>query len=153
MLLISHRGNIHGRKPESENHPEYIKIALRSGFYVECDLIVYKGQLILAHPHPDGSVGWSENNRVDEKFLQNPHLLVHCKTHETLIVARQIDGCHFFYHDKDDFTVTSKGWPIAHSSQGAKKKTICMLPEINGLSKESIEGCLGVCSDMISFYE
>ena len=34
MILISHRGNLTGKNPERENHPDYIKEALDLGFDV-----------------------------------------------------------------------------------------------------------------------
>ena len=38
MILIAHRGNIDGINTSKENHPDYIKSALDSGFYAEIDL-------------------------------------------------------------------------------------------------------------------
>ena len=38
MKLISHRGNLEGRKPELENNPEYIDEALSKGYDVEIDV-------------------------------------------------------------------------------------------------------------------
>ena len=38
MILISHRGNINGKKPNYENKPEYIWEALRKGYHCEVDV-------------------------------------------------------------------------------------------------------------------
>ena len=37
MKLISHRGNLSGPIPESENNPSYITNAINKGFDVEVD--------------------------------------------------------------------------------------------------------------------
>ena len=38
MILISHRGNLFGKKTKQENHPEYILDALSNGYNVEIDV-------------------------------------------------------------------------------------------------------------------
>ena len=38
MILISHRGNINGKKPDLENKPEYIQNAIKLGYNVEIDV-------------------------------------------------------------------------------------------------------------------
>ena len=44
MILISHRGNIDGRIPEKENHPNYIDAAIKAGYDVEVDLWEIDGE-------------------------------------------------------------------------------------------------------------
>ena len=38
MMLISHRGNINGKKPELENQPQYILKGVLEGYFVEVDI-------------------------------------------------------------------------------------------------------------------
>ena len=38
MILISHRGNLDGKREEFENHPDYIEDAKKRGFDVEVDV-------------------------------------------------------------------------------------------------------------------
>lgn len=38
MKIISHRGNLNGPSPKTENTPEQIDFALKKGFDVEIDL-------------------------------------------------------------------------------------------------------------------
>ena len=38
MILISHRGNINGRKPELENGQRYCAEAINAGYNVEIDV-------------------------------------------------------------------------------------------------------------------
>jgi hypothetical protein len=76
MILISHRGNIQGKIPSSENHPDYIDRAIKAGYNVEIDVRYINGKLHLGHDTPDYSVTleWLEQ-RQDK-------LWVHCKNHE-----------------------------------------------------------------------
>jgi len=49
---ISHRGNIDGRIPNSENSPEYISLALSKGYEVEIDVWFVDGSFYLGHDEP-----------------------------------------------------------------------------------------------------
>ena len=57
MILISHRGNINGKNPSMENHPDYIKKSLKILLIVVFNIIskIYSFYYILnstlsAHP-------------------------------------------------------------------------------------------------------
>ncbi len=56
MILISHRGNIKGPRPELENKPEYVKATLKKGFNVEIDVWFKKGEWWLGHDKPQYKV-------------------------------------------------------------------------------------------------
>lgn len=160
MLLISHRGNISGRNPRRENTISYIQEAVDLGYMVECDLWVSENKLYL--DHSCAMIGGCaekifysfKNPPITDDFLKGnaTALLIHCKNNEALSFC-QGKVLNYFYHSNDAFTVSSFGFPIAHSNQKAVEKTICMLPETHGLSKESIKDCFGICSDIISFYK
>ena len=44
MILISHRGNLMGRDPETENSPQQIRKALSLGFEAEVDVWCVDGE-------------------------------------------------------------------------------------------------------------
>ena len=52
MILISHRGNIDGKKPHLENQPDYIDEAIALGYDVEIDVWLIDGVLFLGHDAP-----------------------------------------------------------------------------------------------------
>ena len=52
MIYISHRGNLHGPKPELENNPTYVEDAIALGFDVEVDLWVNEDGAFLGHDGP-----------------------------------------------------------------------------------------------------
>ena len=51
MIYISHRGNVNGKIPNKENHPDYIKLALSNGYDVEID-VWYDNGYWLGHDEP-----------------------------------------------------------------------------------------------------
>ena len=53
MMLIAHRGNIHGPQPSNENHPDYITAAIEAGFNAEVDLWYVEDTWVLGHNNPE----------------------------------------------------------------------------------------------------
>lgn len=146
MILISHRGNINGPNASRENSPEYIDEALGLGYDVEVD--VWVGELStvwLGHNTPEHPISfkWLSDRR------QN--LWIHCKNLEALITFNEIltDSLHYFWHEEDVVTLTSKGYIWTHVTTPAVSNSIAVLPEI---SKVDLTRCLGVCSDYIENY-
>ena len=66
MILISHRGNILGRKKQLENNPNYIDNALKLGYDVEVDVWSIDKQFYLGHDEPQ--------YKIERSFLQNKKL-------------------------------------------------------------------------------
>ena len=82
MILISHRGNIDGKKPERENSPEYILEAIEFGYHVEVDVWYKDNQLYLGHDGPQ--------YETDVAFLKNEKLWCHCKNSEALAETMKV---------------------------------------------------------------
>jgi hypothetical protein len=57
---------------------------------------------------------------------------------------------NYFWHDKDDMTLTSHGYAWVYPGKQPVKNSIAVLPEINN---EKTDGCIGVCSDIIESYK
>lgn len=104
LLKISHRGNLFGVDPDKENHPEQIDLVLRRGFDCEIDVRCHEGNLYLGHDEP--------THLIDANWLQRryDHLWVHAKDREALFTLQQISGLNYFWHQEDEYTMTSKGW-------------------------------------------
>ena len=141
MILISHRGNINGRIPEKENHPDYIQEALKQGYDVEVDVWFIDNKFYLGHDKPQ--------YKTDKIFLTNKHLWVHCKNTEALDKLK-FDNINYFWHENDTVTLTSKRNIWAYPGKQPIKNSIAVLPE---LYNDNIEGCYGVCSDYIANYK
>jgi hypothetical protein len=146
MIFISHRGNINGKIKERENTPEYIEQALYSGYHCEIDVWCINNQFLLGHDSPDTA--------IDISFLEKhkSKLWVHCKNIQALELLSSNFNC--FFHDKDLYTITSKGHIWGNINSQLTQNTICVMPELytNG-DLSNIHACKGICSDNIAFYK
>lgn len=136
MILIAHRGNINGPNKERENTPVYIDEALALGFDVEIDVWVKDGQLFLGHDEPETPIDVNFLNERESK------LWCHAKNLEALEYLLE-HGFHTFFHDSDEYTITSKGYIWAHQNSKLSSNTICVMgtPTSN---------CIGWCSDHVN---
>ena len=140
MFLISHRGNIDGKKNKMENHPDYINAALKKDYDVEIDVRFKENKFYLGHD--------KNQYEVDEKFLLNKKIWCHAKTSEAILALHKINA-HYFWHQNDDYTITSKGFLWTYPGKKLLPNSICVLPEI---VKYKELNCLGICSDYIKNY-
>jgi len=151
MLMIAHRGNLEGPRPNLENRTEYIQKALDAGFYVEIDVWVKNRVITLGH-----------NEGVypcQVEFLTNDKILCHAKNFEAIEFFNSHKDIHWFWHDKDACTLTSKGWVWAFPHNRIEG-SILNQPEFNQKwnPEEAISqyrwyisngSFLGVCSDYV----
>ena len=144
MILISHRGNLNGSKPQDENRIYYIEKAIQKGFDVEIDLWVYQNELFLGHDEPQylTSLDWLKTH--------SSKLWIHCKNLECLEIMNSFSfkKLNYFFHENDEATITSKGdiwcYPGNYINNGV---TVC-------LQYETIPSYIkGICSDEILKYE
>lgn len=138
MILISHRGNITGPNHNLENHPSYLEKALQFGFNVEIDVWYVDNKLYLGHDKPQYA--------VDLKYLQNDKFWCHCKNIGALNFLLK-NKIHCFFHQKDDVTLTSKGYMWTFPNKKLIENAICVMPEY-GYDGNLIM-CAGICSDNI----
>lgn len=141
MILISHRGNINGPNDVKENSPFYVLDTIDMGYDVEVDVWFVNDKFWLGHDEPQYETNF--------KFLMNEKLWCHAKNLEALIEMKKY-SIHYFWHEKDNFTLTSKNYIWSYPSPVTFKNTICVLPE---LYNTKIENCRGICSDFISKYK
>ena len=143
MILISHRGNINGRIIEAENRPDYIDEAIRLGYEVEIDMWWIDGRIYLGHDKPEYEVS-------DDWLGQRAYKLwVHCKNTELLNWIRST-VLHYFWHEEDTLTLTSKGQIWVYPGKQPVMGSIAVMPELNN---DDVSQCLGICSDFISKYK
>jgi hypothetical protein len=143
MILISHRGNLMGRIPNNENHPNYIDEAINAGFDVEIDMWWVDGRVYLGHDEP--------KSEVDNEWLVDrvDKLWVHCKNVELLNWIRSTI-LHYFWHEEDTLTLTSKQYMWVYPGKQPIIGSIAVMPEINN---DKINKCIGICSDYITNYK
>lgn len=139
-IYISHRGNLNGPIKEQENKLEYISKALELGLDVEVDVWFKKGEFYLGHYKPQ--------YLTDYKFLMNERLWCHAKNIDALNEMKKY-VIHYFWHETDMVTLTSKNYLWAYPGKQPIKNSIAVTPEIY---YDDTTNCIGICSDYIMNY-
>lgn len=143
MIWISHRGNLHGALPHSENRPEYIKEALDAGFDVEVDVWFIDGELYLGH-----DAGYYA---MPKEFLQNQRLWFHCKNVSALDFFKKTDKVKYFWHQNDDYTLTSNRKIWTYPGKLLMPGSIAVVPEV--AHKGNLWDCHAICTDFVYKYK
>jgi hypothetical protein len=146
MKLISHRGNIDGPNNSQENNPEYIDNALKFFYDVEVDLRLKNDKFYLGHDEPQYYVSmiWL----VERK----DNLWIHCKDLDCLnIFSNSPIDFNYFWHQEDDYTLTSKNFIWTYPGKEYKSKSVIVMPEWDNMSYDELKNvnCYGVCSDYV----
>ena len=147
MLLISHRGNIDGPS-DLENKPRQVDVCIEEGYDVEIDVRynLKTKSIWLGHDTPEYKVSWSWLRKRKSK------LWLHCKDIETLFYfSKYTKGYNYFWHQNDDFTLTSKKYIWTSPGKSYTEKSIIVMPEWikpkwNDLKQIK---CYGICSDYV----
>lgn len=142
MIIISHRGLLVGQNKKIENSPSQIDLALDLGFDVELDLHYYKDDFWLGHDEP--------TYKIDLQWLQDrgSRLWIHCKNIDALLKMKETT-LHYFWHQEDTVTLTSRGYIWAYPRKDGLRNTIAVLPEIHNAD---VTNCIGVCTDYPKMY-
>lgn len=103
MKIISHRGNLFGKIPEKENHPNYIDAAISSGYDVEIDIWLRDEKFYLGHDIPQYEI------ELNWLLSRKNKLWIHAKNLE-VITHLYNTNLNWFWHESDKLTLTSKGF-------------------------------------------
>ena len=141
MRLIAHRGNTNGPS-DMENHPTHIEQALNEGYDVEVDVWFVDGEFYLGHDEP--------TYKVEPNFLFEEGLWCHAKNWQALNELKWWGVEHYFWHQEDDFTLTSSGYIWTYPGGVVGEDSIAVMPEQINLIDKSI---FGICSDYVADYE
>ena len=141
MFFISHRGNINGIQEAKENNPTYVNEAIEKGYDVEVDVRFENNKFFLGHD--------SSQYETNKEFLLRKNIWCHAKTSDALSALKKIEA-HYFWHQDDDYTITSKGYFWTYPGKKLLPNSICVLPEWTNSKKFN---CAGICSDFISKYK
>lgn len=144
MIYIAHRGNIQGRDESFENTIYSINRCLDINLHVEVDVWYIDNVLYLGHDNP--------TTKIEVELLQNQKIWCHAKNPEALIYLSGFSGIHYFWHENDKYTLTSKNIIWAYPGQPINNKSICVKPELYTYSNYELSNALGICSDNILYY-
>ena len=150
MKLIAHRGNTDGPNPLEENRLEYIDFAIQLGYNVEIDVRREDYQFYLGHDESQYYVPMTWLVKRKDK------LWIHCKDFKSLdIFSSSSVDFHYFWHQEDDFTLTSKNYIWTYPGKKYTPKSIIVMPERTNKIEKLIDlklfNCYGICSDYISY--
>lgn len=147
MKIISHRGNMFGPDKDRENCPEQVLTALAKGYDVEVDLWAHDQNLFLGHD--EGQYP------IQKDFLENnaKQLWIHCKNLEALYMCEfDIVGVRYFWHQSDDFALTSDRIFWTYPGQPLTPNSILVMPEIDDFVNVGPD-IYGICSDHVDQIE
>jgi len=148
MKLIAHRANINGHSSE-ENSPQQVDKCIELGYDIEIDIRYNPVTEIfwLGHDEPQYNVSF-EWISTRQSFLW-----IHCKDLITLNKFTETD-CQYFWHQEDDFTLTSNNYIWTLPGKPYMEKSIVVMPEkimdIKKLIDLKTINCHGICSDYVS---
>ncbi len=147
MKIISHRGNLNGPNPQSENKLSQIELCLQKGYDVEIDLryIASEKEFYLGHDTPDENVSLSWiNDHKDRPWI-------HCKTLDTLDYFSRAQINSFIFGIKMiiiHLRVNHLIW--AYPGMEISSQSIIVLPELDqsiDWNLIKLTSCYGICTD------
>lgn len=139
MELISHRGNVEEKIIEEENKVDYILSAIDQGF--DCEIDVWcKNKLFLGHDEAQYELP------MNFLFSYSDKLWIHCKNLEALEVLSRFKRLNIFWHQEDDFTLTSKGFIWTYPGKQVCSNSVIVSDKA---SKYKNANCFGVCADIL----
>tara|TARA_R100000988_G_C3857849_1_gene97900 strand:+ start:17 stop:463 length:447 start_codon:yes stop_codon:yes gene_type:complete len=142
MKIISHRGNTNGPDLSIENSPDQIDNCISLGYDVEIDLRIIDNIFYLGHDTPDYIIEF-------EWLLKNKNRLwIHCKNLESLRYLSDLD-LNFFWHQSDDYTLTSKGYVWTYPGKDIISKSVIVMPEKTSFDFSRLKeyDVYGICTD------
>jgi hypothetical protein len=136
MKIISHRGNLVGRKHDCENNPTYIDQAIMEGFDVEIDVWFVDGEFFLGHD--------SATYHVEKSWIltRAASLWCHAKNIEAMEQLLLMDYVICFWHETDKMTLTSSGILWMYPGNYNHKSITVELGE-----PKNIPDVFGICTD------
>ena len=151
MILIAHRGNTEGPRPEKENHPDYVDKAIELGYDVEVDIWgAFNTKLFLGHDEPQHQI-------PPQWIFQRAHQLwLHTKDIAAFYTfSQQVPGLKVFWHQNDRYTLTTNGFLWTYPGAILTPKSICVMPERvpEVYTEEDLQNCAGICSDFPGKYK
>lgn len=143
MILIAHRGNIHGPDSKLQNKPLQIQKALDLGYNCEIDVWYINGEFLLGHDEP--------KYKIYERSLENSKLWCHAKNLDALVQMLNNKKINCFWHEEDKYTITSSGYIWCFPDVYVQNKCI----QVHKGKKVDHHNykCDGICSDYIETYK
>lgn len=144
MIKISHRGNLYGANPNEENTIDSIFNAINKNYEVEIDVWVINNEIFFGHDKPEYKTDIKVINDIGFRGW------FHCKNLEALVFFKDnLRYYKFFWHQTDDFTLTSNNYIWTYPNKNISKQSIIVhLDKPTQEYLDNFQG-YGICSDYI----
>lgn len=141
VKIISHRGNLNGPNKKTENTVKQIDFVIKEGFECEIDIWFINEKLFLGHDNPE--------NEITLKWLMmnSQSFWIHCKNFEALNYFKTLDiSFNYFWHQNDDFTLTSKGYIWTYPEKKYGKNSVIV--SLDNKPPRNFD-LYGICTDFV----
>ena len=148
MRIIAHRANLNGPSKDKENTIDQIYKSIEYGVDVEIDVRIINQKILLGHDESKETISL-------EKLLKlSNYLWIHCKNIDALEYFKKNNlnnVFNYFWHQEDNYTLTSKGYIWSYPGSTLSPNSINVLPEwsneINKLKFLKTDEVYGICTD------
>ncbi len=138
-LIISHKANLSGPNPETENKPEHIEWVIKQ-YDLDCEVDIWNihNEWYLGHDYPQ--------YKIDYFWLlkYKKWLWLHCKNLLALDNLSSGDNFNCFWHENDGYTLTSKGYIWTFPNYLTTSNCIIVLKNENDVIPSEAKG---ICTD------
>jgi hypothetical protein len=140
MIKIAHRGNVMGPIPVLENRPDYLIDAIAQGYDVEVDVWWDNNAIWFGHSEPQYIVSPEDFYKIRDKAW------FHCKNFNALHHFMEFQTtARYFWHQEDDFTLTSNGYIWTYPGMATGSKSIKVDLKLD--NHELMYTPAGICTD------
>lgn len=143
--IIAHRANLNGPNPEIENSVKSVYECFDLNLDVEIDVWFFEETgFWLGHDKPEHSLMLAGEILTDERTW------CHAKNLQAALKLKEI-GAHYFWHQEDDFTLTSNGFFWTYPGKKLSKNSIAVMPEMK-YDESTLHLACGICTDFPTRY-
>lgn len=140
MKIVAHRGNLFGPDEKKENTLSSIEKCLSLNIEVEIDIFFMDGSFFLGHDYPKMAIG------KDFLIRNKNKLWIHCKNSDALFELSKTKT-NFFWHQEDDFALTSKKNIWTYPKKKVCEKSIIVCQTKKQTKEYRTKNILGICTD------
>jgi len=134
--IISHRGNTSG--PQKKDNIASKLEQTAKNMLVEVDVWNIDKQWYLGHDAPEAE--------TSIHFISNKNFILHAKNLQALTYLTDTD-LHYFWHQEDDFTLTSNNLIWTYPKGEVTTKSIIVCQTLEEVAKYKDEDIWGLCTD------
>jgi len=144
MVYICHRGKKNQHEPENEISNILHNISL--GYDCEIDIWKINDKIYLGHDCAKDEIS------IDFLLQNSKNLWCHAKNVEALNYMLKYKDLNCFWHQEDDYTLTSKNYIWVYPNKPLVNGSIAVMPENTNYSISDLQICYGICTDEVEYY-